>query len=179
MKPIALFIFVCLILYLPSCKGINTDKDLAENNPVRMILIEFHSSRIEPSMVLFNLVDNIVVFRRVGPKTYYRPTDYPEIEKVTALKTLSFSLDSNDFLFLRDSLLFNDKDTVDQVAYADDGNMTSIVYIHNEKEVYDIDVEMFTTNNQHLLITHLIDSAIKNAPDSTSIAYFKDLKRLY
>lgn len=174
------FIFcICVISCFPSCKKTGKEVTLKNGNPVNFIFIEFLPSFIEPSIVLFDLSKNIVVIRRIGPKEFYRPKEYPVIEKITALNTLNFRMDLCDYAYLRDSLVFKDEDFVDRKIEANDGMFSSFLFVFDNGEIKDVELHVDYTNNQRELIKRIIDSAIKQSQDSISIDYFHKLKKQY
>ena len=172
------FIFcICVLSCLSSCKKTEKEITLKNENPINFIYIELLPYSIEPSTVFFDLSRNIVVIRRIGPKKLVRPREYPDIEIITALKTLSFRMDLPDYVFLRDSLVFGDKDFVD-TEEVEGGRLSSFLFIFDNGDIRDVG-RLYFTNNQHELVKRIIDTAIEQSQDSISATYFQKLRKQY
>jgi hypothetical protein len=180
MKALKVFVCFCLIICF-SCQKPNKIND--DKNDIYLITINFYPSFIEPSTAILDLNKGIVVFKRFRSKKSYHfepPTkknEAPDIKEIFAMKTVSFKLDSCNYAYIKDSLIFTEEDFIDKISEGTlDGIGNSILYLYEDGKIQDIDLGNRFTENQIKLFTKLINAAIIAYPKNT---YFKDLRQYY
>ncbi len=180
MKIVRALIFISFL----SCFACENRQDPAvvmeeRSDGINSIIIEFYPSYHEPSIAILNLKDEIVVFKRIGQKSFFRPQKHAVIDEITAIRSVHFKLDSCVSQFWKDSIWFTEEDFTDQEKDVLDGIFNTILYIFENGNIHDVDLNNSITPNQHKLIVMLIDETIPQTSDSLTENYFRKLREYY
>jgi PBP1b-binding outer membrane lipoprotein LpoB len=158
--------------------GCSQPKEKKEKR-INLVIVNFFPAFIESSTAILDLSNNHVIFKRIGAKTYYQVMEMPDIVKKQAINTLSFKLDVNNYIYLKDSIQFTEADFFDREIKADDGIFSTILYVFEDGAIKDVDLNNSITDSPKNLVIILIDAALSQPSDSLTFSYLEKLKRYF
>jgi len=177
-KTVILFLILCMIF--TSCRK-NAGKEFSckDEDTIDKILIQFHPSFHDNSLMLLDFLTKELTFHRMTPKEYYKLIAPKEIVRVQAPISMNFQIDPLSYSFLRDTISFNKEDFIDKKRNYYDGIFHTILYMFNSGRIEDVDIDNSLTENERKLIVKLIDLSILQSTDSLTKKYLEDLKEYH